>query len=418
MRVLVCAYACAPPGSEGFSGGEELLGWKLVQHLSRHHDVDVLVSGRYESSIRGASLPDETDFIFLGLPSFLSFLLRYQGGIQLYAYLWQCRAALQARRLDRERQYDVFHHVTYANDWMASHAGAVLGIPYVRGPGGGAHRVPKEILSDYDLEFRAAQRLRSIGQWLMRLDPFYVLSQARASHLFVCTKESRAILPESWREKCSLLPVVGLDPEDFPESPPATRTSEEEFLVVTAGKLLRHKGFDLAIEAFANLDELVEVDAELKVVGEGPERARLRALTGSLSIAGSVEFAGWVDREKLLGLLAEASVLLFPSLRDGGGAVVVEAMASGTPVVCLEVGGPGLHVTEGSGVKVPPADRKTVVADLSRALARLANSEELRRRLSTGARRRAQDFLWSAHVEKILGRYRDALRTGSRGDGE
>lgn len=407
MRILACAYACAPPGSEAFSGGEELLGWRLVQHIGRRHEVDVLTSERYESSIR-ADASRSANFIFLGLPSFLAPLLRFQGGIQLYAYLWQCRAAFAARRLQRERGYDLFHHITYANDWMASHTGAVLDIPYIRGPGGGAHRVPRELLPDYSLRFRFAQWLRGLGQRMLRKDPFYGWSQDRAHHLFVCTSESRSILPYRWKEKSSLLPVVGLEREDFPERSSDPVRTDDGLLVVTAGKLLPHKGFDLAIEAFAKLAQQ-DSRPRLAVVGEGAEGDRLRSIAQERSVEDRVDFTGWKDRGDLLHLFREASIFLFPSLRDGGGAVVVEAMASGTPVVCLDVGGPGLHVTEKCGVKVEPADRSTVIRRLGDALLTLARSEQRRRRLGRAARDRAERYLWSRHAERIFEEYRRAV---------
>ncbi len=80
-------------------------------------------------------------------------------------------------------------------------------------------------------------------------------------------------------------------------------------------------------------------------------------------------------------------VFLFPSLRDGGGLVVVEAMAAGKPVICVDLGGPRMHVTEDCGVKVAPLSPEQVVGDLAAALERLCRDKELR--LQMGARPRA-----------------------------
>src|SRR5260370_28570115 len=83
----------------------------------------------------------------------MAFLRGIQGGIQIYAYVWQVKAYFVARRLHRRFPFDIFHHITYANDWMASFIGALLPVPYVRGPGGGAHRTPRELLQEYTVGY-------------------------------------------------------------------------------------------------------------------------------------------------------------------------------------------------------------------------------------------------------------------------
>ncbi len=94
--------------------------------------------------------------------------------------------------------------------------------------------------------------------------------------------------------------------------------------------------------------------------------------------------------------MRRSDVLLFPSLRDGGGAVVVEAMACGLPVVCLDVGGPGFHVREGVGTKVGPGRPDAVAAELAAALGRFWCDPGLRDRLGRLG-------------ERLRGIYEDAL---------
>ena len=88
-------------------------------------------------------------FQYVGLPSWLRPFLKFQGSHQFYYYLWQIKAYLVARRLNKELDFDLFHHITYANDWMVGFIGTLLSIPYVRGPGGGAHRTPKGLEQEY-----------------------------------------------------------------------------------------------------------------------------------------------------------------------------------------------------------------------------------------------------------------------------
>ncbi len=73
---------------------------------------------------------------------------------------------------------------------MASIIGALLPVPYVRGPGGGAHRIPKPFLKGFRLGSRLAEFRRSFGQWVFRHDPFFALSQHRARMILACNREA------------------------------------------------------------------------------------------------------------------------------------------------------------------------------------------------------------------------------------
>jgi glycosyltransferase involved in cell wall biosynthesis len=108
--------------------------------------------------------------------------------------------------------------------------------------------------------------------------------------------------------------------------------------------------------------------------------------------------------------MRRSDVFLFPSLRDGGGAVVVEAMASGLPVVCLDVGGPGFHVRDGFGIKVRPDRPDAVAAGLAAALGRFWCDPGLRDRAGRAARERAASFYeWGRLGERLRAIYDDAL---------
>ena len=111
--------------------------------------------------------------------------------------------------------------------------------------------------------------------------------------------------------------------------------------LLTAGRLVPLKGFGLAVKAFGVfLDRLKREgqgsQAELRIIGDGPERSRLQELIKELQLEEQVHLVNWMPREELLGEMAQCDVSVFPSLRDGGGLVVVESMAAGKPVVCLD----------------------------------------------------------------------------------
>ena len=117
-----------------------------------------------------------------------------------------------------------------------------------------------------------------------------------------------------------------------------------------------------------------------------------------------------MPRVQLLSQIAACDVFLFPSLRDGGGAVVIEAMCLGKPVVCLDTGGPGMHITERCGIKITPRSPQQAVRDLAEALERLYLDQALRIRVGNTARERAiQAYHWDTLGDRLKCIYEKAL---------
>lgn len=411
IRVLVCAYACLGESGIKIRGGESLLGWNIVKQLARFHQVFVLTHSQNHSDIEKVLQREPLEnikFYYLDLPLF-NFLQRIQGGIQLYAYLWQIKAYFLAKKLHQKFHFDVFHHLTYANDWMASFIGALLSIPYIRGPGGGAHRVPKKFLADFSLINRLSQTFRNFGQWLFRHDPFFILGQKRAKAILVCNRESLEAMPKKWQQKTYLFPVNGISQEDLVLLKSKEENPKNEFLILSAGKLLQFKGFDLAIKAFKIFADKFP-KTKLIIVGDGPELPHLKDLVFKLNLAERVEFKSWMPREKFLIELTSCDLFLFPSLRDGGGQVVVEAMAAQKPVICFDIGGPGFHINEKWGIKIKPLFPQQAIEEIAKALEKLYLDKELRKRLRKAAGERAEkDYHWDRLGEKLFQIYQEVL---------
>jgi len=399
LRVLASAFTCCPPGNPGFTGGESLLGWNMLNQIARYQDVWVLTQEVDRTNIEQAppeSFSENIHFEYVGLPSFLNSLLRIQGGHQIYYYLWQIKASFIAKKLNKERPFDLFHHVTYGNDWMASFIGARVPIPYVRGPGGGSHRTPESLQSEYPLAGRIWEKFRSIGQWLFRHDPFFIASHNRASAILLCNQDSIDSLPEKWKHKVHVFPVCGVSTEDLNWATEA-RSEHDYFKVISAGSLIRIKGFGLTIKSFKEFSDS-HPNCQLTIYGSGPEEPRLRKLIEQTQLQDKVKLAGPVPRNELLDQIASSDVFLFPSLRDGGGMVVIEAMSLGRPVICLNIGGPGMIITDDCGVKITPGSPKTTVHDLAAALERLYLDCDLRNLMGKAARDRVEE---TYHWDKL-----------------
>ena len=210
---------------------------------------------------------------------------------------------------------------------------------------------------------------------------------ASADGVICISEHTRAQLmylsePASWPK----LEVVhcGADLARYVFVPPA---DHEELKVLCVARFVPEKGLDLLLEAIAALCER-RTDVRLVLVGEGPLEAHLRRKAIDLGIQDRVAFTGPVGQDDLAQYYAEADVFCLPSFAEGLPIVLMEAMATGRPVVASRIAGIPELVEDGvSGVLVAPGQPDELVA----ALEMLAASPELRRRMGGAGRARVED---------------------------
>jgi glycosyltransferase involved in cell wall biosynthesis len=158
-------------------------------------------------------------------------------------------------------------------------------------------------------------------------------------------------------------------------------------LVVTVGRLIEQKGHRYLLQAWPRVTA-ARPDARLLIVGEGPWRSRLAAEARGLGVEGTVTFTGW--RRDVSAILAAATVCVHPSLWEGFGLVLLEAMAAGVPVVASRVSSIPEIVLDGhTGYLVPPLDG-TALAE--RILGLLADPARCRQMGEAGRRRVLETF--------------------------
>jgi glycosyltransferase involved in cell wall biosynthesis len=304
------------------------------------------------------------------------------------------------RELVREFDVDVVHEPIPVSPKTPSLMFDV-GAPVVIGPMNGGMDFPpgfRQRQGAFERWFlRAGRRAASVANRVMP-------GKRRAALLLVANRRTREALPDSVHAPVVELVENGVDLSLF--VPPRERRSAAtvpRFAFV--GRLVDMKGVDLLLEAICRLPPRL---LELHVIGDGPLRASLELQAGSIE-PGGVMFHGAVRQTECAKLLGTMDALVLPSLFECGGAVVLEAMAMGLPVVATRWGGPTDYLDDDTGILVDATDREDFIASLSRALARLAQSPELRERLGAAGRRRVEEsFDWERKIDRILEIYRQA----------
>jgi glycosyltransferase involved in cell wall biosynthesis len=169
---------------------------------------------------------------------------------------------------------------------------------------------------------------------------------------------------------------------------------------LACGRLAQQKGYPYLLEAFARA--VSHVDAELHILGDGPQRAELEALAARLGIADRVTFLGF--RKNPFLHMQAADVFVLSSLWEGFANVIVEAMSMGTAVIAADCPyGPNEIINDGSnGLLVPPANAER----LGEAMIRLGQDERLRGSIAAAGQQRSGDF----SPRRIAAQYAAAFR--------
>ena len=411
LRVLVIAEAANP---EWVS--VPLVGWSIAMALRAHHDVHIVTQVRNRDAILRAGLVEGEDFSAIDSEAVarrvhrLSEVLRMGEGKG-----WTVLQAISAlsypyfehlvwRRFGaaiRAREYDIVHRVTplspTANSPIAAKC-ARAGVPFVLGPLNGGVPWPK----GFDRERRREREFLSYVRGVYKMRPGRGKMLRASAAILTGSTHTRSEIPARFQDRCIHLPENAVDPARF--SRRATQDTAPPLRGCFLGRLVPYKGPDMLIEGAAPL--LRAGKLVLDIVGAGPMEAELRAMVAREGLDHAVTFHGWLPHDRVQDVLARANLLTFPSIREFGGGVVLEAMALGVvPVIC-DYAGPAELVTPETGFKLPMGTRDEIVARLRDRLEAIARDPSALPAMGDAARRHVErHHTWPRKAEQIRAVY-------------
>jgi glycosyltransferase involved in cell wall biosynthesis len=406
MKILLSAYSCEPG-----KGSERGVGWHIAQEVAQDHQVWVLTrpdesKEAIEAELKRNPIPN-LQFVYFTLP-FWKDSLRWgqSGAMQLHYYLWQIQAYFVAQKLHRQIDFDLAHHVTFVRYSVPSLL-SLLPIPFIWGPVGGGESAPPQFWVDFSIKNKLYEYLRLIWRGIGEIDPLTRLTARKSAIAYATTQDTAEKLSKLGALKikhASATGIAQIEIDQLSQCPPPTGNPVR---FINVARLLHWKGIYLGLRAFA---EANLTDAEYWIVGEGPEQEKLEHLAQELNITERVTFFGLLDRPEVLVKLGQCSALVHPSLHDSGGWVTLEAMASGRPILCLDLGGPGETVTPDIGIKVPAHSPEQAVRDLAKAMVKLAENPDLCVQMGKIGQQRIQELhTWSAKGKWLSEVYQECI---------
>ena len=415
LRVLLVVEACNPAWVS-----VPLVGYNLARALAARTDLRVTIAThiRNRSDLAASDLHQyaEIEFIdneWLARPIY-RFARFLRGGDQLswtidtaltwpsYIVFEKLVAKIFSARLARG-DFDLVHRITPLSPTVPSPLAAATSVPMIVGPLNGGLAWPKQFPDLVRREREWLVPFRCLYRWL----PYHRSMYAHLAAVIVASRSTAAEVPTGFRGLRLDLPENGVDPERFPIAE-AWSPPRGKFRFVTVGRLVAYKGLSLTLEAMRRSARLRE--CELAVIGDGPERAAHETFIACHGLRDCVKLLGRMSQPDLAGELRRSQAFVFPSLREFGGAVVLEAMASALPCVVVDYGGPAELLDESTGIKLPLQRREELVESVRTAMEALVESPVRCRSLGEAAAHVVRhSHIWSAKAERIAGFYRETL---------
>lgn len=398
MKILINAYACEPN-----RGSEPGVGWHWAIELSKDKNKDVHVLTRANNkeviddfwNVRNK--PSNLFFHYYDLPNFWIWAKHHGLPVNVYYSMWLFGAGRYAKFLNNKIHFDMAHHLTFGVFRDAPFL-CGLKIPYVIGPVGGGEYTPKSLMCLYgSFKRRMAEHVRKFVNKVALLNPFYYLSYNKALLILTKTDETKDALGyTSFKKKAVTSLEIGIDKTNVDNS---IKRNKHVFLYV--GRFISLKGIELTLLSFKDYHDRFDNNAHLMLIGKGYMKAKIEQFAVEYNLTDKIKIIDWIEQKELLYYYQSCGVMLFPSLHDSSGNVVLEAMSCGMPVVSLDCGGPA--VVLGKNLKslvVNVNDRPVsqVASAISERLNTLVSDGDTYQLISGKCVARASELLWSETV--------------------
>jgi glycosyltransferase involved in cell wall biosynthesis len=413
-RVLLAAYQCG----SGL-GSVSQIGWEWYSRLASQLPTTLVTHVRNREQIEQTGAPwGGPEIIYIDTEWFARPLYRTAlklfpksqhsvflvSSLDYFVYDYEAVKMLK-RRLKGGAQWDVAHAVTPVSTAAPTRLHQI-GCPVLIGPlnaGLGTPPAFRETLRD---DSTWLYPIRHLG----RLADYLIGSTRHTSIILTATQATLESIPPGHRSRAVQMLENGVDLDRFkaacwPEPPSLNNPLKALFV----GRLVPAKALPLLLEAVAEVRR--ESPIKLTVVGEGPMEEEWKDRTSALGLQQVVSFAGGLSLDQVAEQMRAAHVFCLPSVRESGGAVLLEAMASARPVIAVAFGGPAEVVDEGVGHRVAPDSPEAVVAGFADALRDVFhNPDRWRQRGAEGRRRAEQQYGWSAKIEAAIQLYHQVMK--------
>ncbi|MBD0388697.1 MAG: glycosyltransferase family 4 protein [Nostoc sp. C3-bin3] len=423
LKALLIIESCNPDWAAVHS-----VGYGFYSGIKNFVDVTLVTHERNKEALQKA-FPDENNIIYITDSSLTKRYLKIIDRVTKFGELtiWPLYNALVYPAYEEFNQtvfslfgdavlngeFDIVHAITpVIPRYPVKIVDACQKTPFFIGPLNGGLPFPPGFQEISRKEFSFFNFLRTVGRLTI---PGYRKTYKKADKILSGSLYTLNWIKEYFSiedEHIDLMHENGIVPSFLKSSLDISepKNLDKQYLeLLFVGRLVPYKGADMLVEAINNLQTSIKERVRLTIVGDGIEREVLEQKILAYNLQEKISITGWIPKQETLKYYSSADVFCFPSIREFGGAVVLEAMANGLPCIVIDYGGIGEYVTEETGFKIPPTSKEYVVEQLKQHIECLVSDEKLRQQMSEQAVQRAKEYTWENKASQIVTLYKNAL---------
>ncbi|WP_269518252.1 glycosyltransferase family 4 protein [Alteromonas sp. BMJM2] len=403
-----------------------LVGWSISNAIRQKHNVHIVTQIRNKAAFIRAGLVEGKDFTAIDsekvaakVYKILKLLTKGKGvawtlataltSLISYPYfeklVWK-----QFGELIKAGHYDIVHRVTPLSPTAQSKISKKCRkykVPFVMGPLNGGVPWPK----GFDGERRREREWLSYVRSVYKLLPSRNSTIKNSSCIIVGSLHTKSEIPTKYQNKVIYIPENGVDSKRFNRNAQLEINSPIKCCFI--GRLVPYKCPDVLLIAASPL--IKEGLITLDIIGDGPIRNELEAISRELEISAGVTFHGWLEHQEVANTAQRSNLLTFPSIREFGGGVVLEAMALGLVPVVIDYAGPGELVKADTGYKVPIGTKGELIDSYRQMLINIASSpSEILEKSVNGKAQIDAKYLWERKAEQVTEIYDWILRSKTK----
>jgi glycosyltransferase involved in cell wall biosynthesis len=359
-KILLSAYSCEPN-----LGSEAEIGWSWVKYLSKtNNKVYVITRKSNRKKIKKFKF-NNIKFFYYDLPDFFIYLIKGGKGKSnsyLYFYVWQIAIFLKFYRFIKLVKFDYIHHVTLGSFRIPSFL-CLFKAKFIFGPVAGGETVHRNLTKKFSNLSKLKEIIRYFSNLCVKYSIFTNLTFYKSHKIYLTSKDCIKFVPKKYHKKCIIFPAISTDKLFY-----EIKNKKKFYNIYFAGRLVEWKGIRLLLDVYKNLHRN-KIYINLKIFGNGDYKSEIIKFINRYNLK-KIRLFGHLEQKKYFAQIKKTDLLVFPTLRDSGGYVIIEALKNNIDVITSNAGGPSTIIKKNSIglVNIKNKSYENVVRDFTKKI--------------------------------------------------
>lgn len=259
---------------------------------------------------------------------------------------------------------------------------------FIWGPIGGGDCEPRPFLKLLPFKQKVIQSFRYVMNALSFMHPGVMFAAYRAKVILARTPNTARAIPNCFRAKVQTILETAMEDSVF-EHKCVYQLNDDLVRMITTGRLLPNKNILTAVKSLGYIPKDYRV--RLTIIGSGYQRREIEETAKRIGRSQDVVIIDELPREEVLAVVERSDIFLFPSLREGGSWSLMEAMAIGLPVICLDWAGMAIITDDNCAIRLPVSNPEQMPKDMAGAIITLIKNPGLREAMGKAGRNRIKE---------------------------